>query len=307
MINAIFMGTPDFAVESLKELLADEGINITSVVCQPDKPKGRSGKLAFPATKEFALEKGLKVHQPETLRDGAFSAILDEEKPDIIIVVAYGKILPKYILDYPRMGCINLHGSVLPKYRGSAPIQWSVINGDKTAGVTTMYMSEGLDSGDILEIFETPIGREETAGELFDRLAAEGAKLLRHTVNALAGEGITPVPQDEEKATHAPMLRKEMAEISFAQPAEKIYNLIRGMNPWPVAYTFTDKGIMKVYKATVIEKNTGKQPGERIEEKGKLIIQTADGCISLDEVQLEGKKRMNTADLLRGNDILIKK
>ncbi len=304
-MNAVFMGTPDFAVTSLKELITDENINITSVVCQPDKPKGRGGKMAYPPVKEFAIEEGIEVHQPQTLKDGAFAEVLETEKPDIIIVVAYGKILPKYILDYPRLGCINLHGSVLPKLRGSAPIQWSVINGDKTAGVTTMYMSEGLDCGDILEVYETEIGAEETAGELYDRLAAEGAKLLRHTVNKLDSEGIVPVPQDDAAATYAPMLSREMAKISYNETAETIYNFVRGMNPWPVAYTTTDKGNMKVYKASVIDKNTGKQPGTMIEEKGKLIVQTKEGCISLDEVQLEGKKRMNASDLLRGNGIII--
>ncbi len=302
-MKAVFMGTPDFAVVSLNRLL-EENIEITSVVCQPDKPKGRSGKPAFPPVKEVAVEKGIAVHQPETLKDGSFLQILNEEKPDIIIVVAYGKILPGYILDYPRLGCINLHGSVLPKYRGSAPIQWSVINGDKTAGVTTMYMSQGLDSGDILEVYETEIGREETAGELFDRLAKEGAELLCHTIKQLEEGGITPVPQDEEQATFAPMLKKEMAKITFDKTAEEIYNLVRGMNPWPVAFVVTDKGIMKVYKASVVDIKTDKAPGEIVEAKDRLTVAAKEGCISFDEVQLEGKKRMKAADLLRGREIL---
>lgn len=303
-MNVIFMGTPDFAVVSLERLTEEKNINITSVVCQPDKPKGRGGRLAYPPVKEFASAHGIKVHQPQTLKDGAFAEVLEDEKPELIIVVAYGKLLPKYVLDYPKYGCINLHGSLLPKYRGSAPIQWSVINGDKTAGVCTMYMAEGLDSGDVLEVYETEIGREETAGELYDRLAREGAGLLCHTVQNLGG--ITPVPQDESKVTHAPMLSREIAKISFDVPAEKIYNLVRGLNPWPVAYVETDKGAMKVFASEVISGNTGKKPGERIEEKGKLIIQTADGCISFTQVQLQGKKRMDVSDFLRGNDVVIK-
>ncbi len=299
MFNIMFMGTPDFASVSLE--LLSETFNVSCVVCQPDKPKGRGGKMSMPPVKEEAIKKGISVYQPETLKDGAFAEVLEKEKPDIIAVVAYGKLLPKYVLDYPKYGCINLHGSILPKYRGSAPIQWSVINGDKTAGVTTMFMSEGLDSGDILEVYETPIGETETAGELFDRLAVEGAKLLKHTIENI--ENITPVPQDESLATKAPMLNKEMGKITFAKSAKELYNLIRGLNPWPVAYINTNKGTLKVYESRVLDEKPSESFGMRT-GKG-LEFQTPCGRIEFTSVQLQGKKRMSAEEFLRGNGNIV--
>lgn len=295
MKKIMFMGTPDFAAVSL-ELLC-KTFDVSCVVCQPDKPKGRGGKISMPPVKEAALKKGITVYQPETLKDGKFAEILQKEQPDIIAVVAYGKILPKYVLDYPKYGCVNLHGSILPKYRGSAPIQWSVINGDKTAGVTTMFMSEGLDSGDILEVYETPIGETETAGELFDRLAVEGANLLKHTIENI--ENIKPVPQDETLATKAPMLNKEMGKITFEKSAKELYNLIRGLNPWPVAYINTNKGILKVYESRITDEKVSGTPGERIGKN--LEFQTSCGRIEFISVQLQGKKRMSAEEFLRGN------
>lgn len=295
MKDIMFMGTPDFAAVSLDVL--SETFNISCVVCQPDKPKGRGGKISMPPVKEEAIKKGITVYQPETLKDGAFAEILEKERPELIVVVAYGKLLPKYILDYPKYGCINLHGSILPKYRGSAPIQWSVINGDKTAGVTTMYMSEGLDSGDILEVYETPVGETETAGELFDRLAVEGAKLLKHTIENI--ENITPVPQDETLATKAPMLNKEMGKITFEKSARELYNLIRGLNPWPVAYVNTDKGMLKIYESCVTDENSHGTCGMRIGKN--LEFQTVCGKIEFTSVQLQGKRRMSAEEFLRGN------
>lgn len=295
MKNIMFMGTPDFASVSLGVLC--ETFNVTCVVCQPDKPKGRGGKISMPPVKEEALKRGITVYQHETLKDGKFAEVLEKENPDIIVVVAYGKLLPKYVLDYPKYGCVNLHGSVLPKYRGSAPIQWSVINGDETAGVTTMFMSEGLDSGDILEVYETPIGETETAGELFDRLAIEGAKLLKHTVENI--ENIVPVPQDETLATKAPMLNKEMGKISFEKSAKELYNLIRGLNPWPVAYVNTNKGMLKVYEACVKDEIPSEKFGMRVGKN--LEFQTACGKIEFTSVQLQGKKRMSAEEFLRGN------
>lgn len=299
MFNIMFMGTPDFASVSLE--LLSETFNVSCVVCQPDKPKGRGGKMSMPPVKEEAIKKGISVYQPETLKDGAFAEVLEKEKPDIIAVVAYGKLLPKYVLDYPKYGCINLHGSILPKYRGSAPIQWSVINGDKTAGVTTMFMSEGLDSGDILEVYETPIGETETAGELFDRLAVEGAKLLKHTIENI--ENITPVPQDESLATKAPMLNKEMGKITFAKSAKELYNLIRGLNPWPVAYINTNKGTLKVYESRVLDEKPSESFGMRT-GKG-LEFQTPCGRIEFTSVQLQGKKQMSAEEFLRGNGNIV--
>ena len=303
-MNIMFMGTPDFALISL-EKLAERGYNVTSVVCREDKPKGRGGQMAMPPTKEFAIQKGINVYQPASFKDGAFKEVLEKENPDIIIVVAYGRILPEYVLNYPKYGCINLHGSILPKYRGSAPIQWTVINGDELAGVSTMFMDVGLDTGDIIDIYTTPLGKTETAGELFDRLAVSGAELLCETIEKIKNGTAKRTPQNENEATYAPMLSKEMGKLDFAMPAEKIRNLVRGLSPWPSAYVNTNKGIMKVHTAEVINKNADVPVGTRIQSKDAIILQTADGQISLTEVQLQGKKRMSAADLLRGHDIVI--
>ena len=303
-MNIMFMGTPDFALISL-ETLAERGYNVTSVVCREDKPKGRGGQMAMPPTKEFAIQKGINVYQPASFKDGAFKEVLEKENPDIIIVVAYGRILPEYVLNYPKYGCINLHGSILPKYRGSAPIQWTVINGDELAGVSTMFMDVGLDTGDIIDIYTTPLGKTETAGELFDRLAVSGAELLCETIEKIKNGTAKRTPQNENEATYAPMLSKEMGKLDFAMPAEKIRNLVRGLSPWPSAYVNTNKGIMKVHTAEVINKNADVPVGTRIQSKDAIILQTADGQISLTEVQLQGKKRMSAADLLRGHDIVI--
>ena len=239
-MNIMFMGTPDFALISL-EKLAERGYNVTSVVCREDKPKGRGGQMAMPPTKEFAIQKGINVYQPASFKDGAFKEVLEKENPDIIIVVAYGRILPEYVLNYPKYGCINLHGSILPKYRGSAPIQWTVINGDELAGISTMFMDVGLDTGDIIDIYTTPLGKTETAGELFDRLAVSGAELLCETIEKIKNGTAKRTPQNENEATYAPMLSKEMGKLDFAMPAEKIRNLVRGLSPWPSAYVNTNK------------------------------------------------------------------
>ena len=296
-MNIMFMGTPDFAAESLKKLV--EKFNVTCVVCQPDKPKGRGGNMSMPPVKEEALKIGLNVYQPETLKDGSFQEVLEKEQPDLIAVVAYGKILPKYVLDFPKYGCINLHGSILPKLRGSAPIQWSIINGDEYAGVTTMLMGEGLDSGDMLEIYKTKIGERETAEELFDRLSVSGAELLCSTLEKQFRGELTPVPQNEEEATYAPMLKKDMGKISFDKTARELYNLIRGLNSWPSAYIETNKGILKIHESRIIDEETEKTPGKRID--GTLQFCTKKGIIEFETVQLQGKKRMPAEDFLRGH------
>lgn len=302
-MNIMFMGTPDFASVSLKELI-NCGFNVTCAVCQPDKPVGRKQVLTPPDVKVTALELGIKnIYQPATLKDGSFMDILEKEQPDLIVVVAYGKILPKYVLDFPKYGCINLHGSILPKYRGSAPIQWSVINGDEEAGVTTMYMSEGLDCGDIIDIAKTPVEQNETAGELFDRLAEIGSKLLCDTIIKIENGTASRTPQNNDEATLAPMLSKETGRICFDKTAKELHNLVRGLNPWPLAFVETSKGVLKIYESEVIAKNSGKPVGSVIENSDALCVQTADGIISFTTVQLQGKKAMSARDLLRGNKI----
>lgn len=299
-MRILFMGTPDFAVPCLSRLLAD-GHEIVGVLTQPDKPQGRKMKLTPPPVKALALERGLTVHQPETLKDGAIQGLLDETRPELIVVVAYGKILPAYVLDYPAHGCINVHGSLLPRWRGAAPIQWSVIAGDQYAGVTTMKMARGLDTGDMLLTYKTEIGARETAGELFDRLAEAGAALLSETIEKL--DTITPVPQDESLANYASMLDKELAVIDWSKSARAIDCLIRGLNPWPVALTTLDSARMKVYAAE-IESRSGR-PGEVLEADAKkgLLVACGEGALRLTEIQMVGGKRMNACDYLRGHAI----
>ena len=304
-MNILFMGTPDFALESLKAIY-EKDYNVTGVVTRSDKKQGRDMKVVMPPVKEFALEKGLNVYQPESLKNGELTEVLEKEKPDLIVVVAYGKILPKYVLDYPKFGCINLHASILPKLRGSAPIQWSVIGGDEYAGATTMFMDEGLDTGDIIDVYKTKVGEKETAGELYDRIAKEGANLLTETIKKIFDGSATRQKQDDAQATYAPMLTKEMGKICFDRPAAEIYNQVRGLNPWPVAYMQTNKGTLKVYSAEVLDDAEGKNPGTILENKKEFIIQTGKGRLKILEVQLQGKKRMMAEEFLRGaGDICI--
>lgn len=298
----LFMGTPDFAQVSLKKLI-DEGFNVVGVVTQPDKPKGRGHKMVFPPVKETAIENNLPVFQPEKLKNGELKGVLDELTPEIIIVVAYGKILPDYVLGYPKYGCINVHGSLLPKYRGAAPIQWAVINGEEKTGITTMLMDKGLDTGDMLLSEETKIGEAETSAELFDRLAQMGAELLVKTILEL--EKITPKKQNEDEATYASIIKKEMAEIDWNKPYREVLNLIRGMNSWPMAYTFYNGEAVKIISASPCDESFT-SPGQiKGLDKGKgLKVSCNDGTVYIKEVQFAGKKRMNIEDYLRGNTIV---
>lgn len=299
-MRIVFMGTPDFAVPSLQALL-DAGHEVCAVYTQPDKPQGRKQVLTAPPVKELALQGGIPVYQPVTLKNEDEQAKLRALAPEAIIVVAYGKLLPKAVLDIPPRGCINVHGSLLPRWRGAAPIQWSVIAGDQKAGVTTMQMAEGLDTGDMLLTYETEIGARETAGELFDRLAQAGAALLVETLEKL--DSIAPRPQDDSQSCYAHMLDKAMAVIDWTKSAREIDCLVRGLNPWPVALTTLAGARLKIYAAEPVP-GTGK-PGEVLESDPKkgLTVACGAGALALHEVQLVGGKRMKSADFLRGHAI----
>ena len=301
-MKILFMGTPDFAVPCLDALLK-AGHEVLGIVTQPDKPVGRKKVLTPPVVTAFALEHSLPVYQPETLKNEAFLPVLQDLDPEVIVVVAYGKILPAYILDYPKYGCINVHGSILPRWRGAAPIQWSVIAGDQEAGVTTMQMDRGLDTGDILMVRKTPIGERETAGELFDRLALLGAELLLETLDCAEKGTLQPVPQDDAQSCYASMLDKQMAAIDWSRSIREIDCLVRGLNRWPVALTTLDGAVVKVYAA---EAAAGKgEPGEVLHADTKmgLIVACGDGAICISELQMVGGKRMDAQDYLRGHTI----
>lgn len=295
-MKIVFMGTPEFAKASLQKLLETDH-QIVGVFTQPDKPKGRGYKLVAPPVKELALAHNIPVFQPQKMRDGTALEILQELQPDLIAVVAYGKILPKEILELPRYGCINVHGSLLPKYRGAGPIQWSVINGESVTGVTTMYMGEGLDTGDMILKKETPIGENETYGELHDRLKEIGAQALVETIELIEQGKAPREVQDNSLSSYAPMLDKQIARLDFTKDAQTLHNLIRGLSPWPVAHTTVDGKLLKVHRA-VLASGKG-QPGEVIDSK-KFIVACKEGALELLEVQLEGGKRMKGEDFLRG-------
>ena len=297
-MKILFMGTPDIAAVSLKQLIKD-GFDVVGVVTQPDKPRGRKQILTPPETKLAAQEAGIPVYQPEKLKNGELKEVLEMLSPDLIAVVAYGKILPDYVLDYPKYGCINMHGSLLPKYRGAAPIQWAVINGDRITGVTTMKMDKGVDTGDMLLKKEIEIGKYETSEQLFERMAQLGADVLSETISHI--KEITPVPQDNNAATHAPMITKEMAQIDWNKSAEEISKLICGMNSWPIAYTLYNGQTMKIYSAVVSDEVYTGENGEIKESEGKLVVKCATGGIEIKELQFAGSKRLSAAEYLRGH------
>ena len=299
-MRIVFMGTPDFAVPSLQALI-DAGHDVCAVYTQPDKPQGRKQILTAPPVKTLALEHDIPVFQPNTLKNEDEQARLRELAPEVIIVVAYGKLLPKAVLDIPPHGCINVHGSLLPRWRGAAPIQWAVIAGDEMAGVTTMQMAEGLDTGDMLLTYETKVGEKETAGELFDRLAQSGAELLTQTLVKL--DEIEPRPQDDAQSCYAHMLDKQIAVIDWSKSAHEIDCLIRGLNPWPIALTTLSGERLKVFAA---EKAAGNgEPGTVLEADPKkgLTVACGEGALGLTEIQLVGGKRMKATDFLRGHAI----
>ena len=304
-MKIVFMGTPDFALESLKAIY-EAGHEIIGVVTNPDKPKGRGMKMIASPVKEFALEKNLKIFQPIKIRTNLeFIEEIKKLNPDVICVVAYGKILPKEILEIPKLGCINVHASLLPKYRGAAPIQWAVLNGDKTTGVTTMYMDEGMDTGDIILKEKVEIGEEETTGELWDRLSKIGGNLLVKTLNQLE-KGIAPREKQGEYFTVAPMLNKKMAEIDcIGQSVEEIHILVRGLNTIIGAYTFYNNKKIKFWKVKIVneEEIESATPGNVLLQDSKkgLYIKAKDGILKVLEIQGENAKRMSVHDFLLGN------
>lgn len=300
-MDIIFMGTPDFAVGTLRAL-KEAGHHISLVVTQPDKPKGRGHAMQYPAVKEAAVEYGLPVYQPRRIRDEESIVFLESVKADVIVVVAFGQLIPKRILEMKPYGCINVHGSLLPKYRGAAPIQWAVINGEKESGVTTMQMDEGLDTGAMLLKTVVPLEEKETGGSLFDRLSEAGAALCVETLRRLEAGTIIPEAQGESPTAYASMLTRDMGAIDWTKSAVSVERLIRGLNPWPSAYTkFHDK-TLKIWKGEVLPADASKgRCGEILEvTKDSLIIQTGEGLLAVKELQLEGRKRMETGAFLRG-------
>ena len=296
-MNIVFMGTPDFAVPSLEALAADSRFNVSAVYTQPDKPVGRKHILTPPDVKVCAEKLGLVVRQPETMRSPEVADELRALAPDVIVVIAYGKILPKEILDIPRICCVNIHGSLLPKLRGAAPIQRAVIEGERITGITSMRMDVGLDTGDMIGVLETKILPDETAGELFDRLAQAAPDLLIDTLLSLENGTAEFTKQDDSASTYAKPLLKEEAKIDWLQSAQTIHNKVRGMNPWPVAFTEYKGKKLKVYATKLLDQKG--DPGEVI-SLDPPVIACGEGAVELLSVQLEGKKQMSAADFFRG-------
>ena len=304
MLKILFMGTPDFAESCLKALV-ENGQNVAGVITQPDKQNGRGMKVQFCDVKKYALEKELAVYQPETLKDGAIKGLLEELNPDIIVVVAYGKILPEYVLKFPKYGCINVHGSLLPEYRGASPIQRAVIDGKKITGVTTMYMDKGLDTGDMLLCREYEIGENTNTGEAFDDLAKIGAELLLETLEGLEKGTITPKKQDESKATYAEKIFKDECAVSFDEKAETVHNKIRGLYPFPGAFCYNDGKMLKlcesrVYKSEAPDGKAGEVVG--LSKEG-ILVKCREGAVLLTKLKPEGKGIMNASDLINGRKI----
>ena len=299
-MNVVFMGTPDFAVPSLKAIAKHH--NVLAVFTQPDKPVGRKMVMTPPDVKVCAQELSIPVYQPVKLREGDNHKIIRELNPDVIVVVAYGQILPENILNIPKYGCINVHGSLLPKYRGAAPIQWSVLNGDTVTGVTTMYMEKGLDTGDILLKEEYEIGINETAGEVFDNLAMLGGELIIKTLDYAQKGMLKPVKQDDSLSSYAKMLDKSMCKIDFSKTNKEVHNKVRGLCPWPVASTVFNGKVLKIFETRLAE-GKGK-PGEVI-CTNPLTVACGEGAVVVNSVQLQGKKRMDSNAFLQGHKISI--
>ncbi len=302
-MRIVFMGTPDFSVPCLRALIESKH-EVVGVICQPDKPVGRKQILTPPPVKTEALSHDLRVLQPATLRNGAGRAILEELQPDLVIVVAYGKILPPDFLSYPKYGCVNVHASLLPRYRGASPIHWAILNGDSETGVTTMQMDEGMDTGDILLVKKVPIGPDDTAEELFETLSHVGAAAMLETIEAVEAGALHPVRQDNSKAVNVGLLTKQLGEIDWSKPAQQIHNQIRGLFSWPGAYTYWNGTVLKIHKARLSTQSCSKAPGTVVQTKGGLLVACGDGrCVELLEVQLAGKKRLDAMAFLNGSGL----
>ncbi len=302
-MRIVFMGTPDFSVPVLDALI-EAGHEIAGVVTQPDKPKGRGKAVAMTPVKEKALEHGLSVYQPLKVRTPEFVQVLRELKPDVTVVVAFGQILTKEVLDIPPLGCVNVHASLLPKYRGAAPIQWAVIDGEKETGVTTMMMDEGIDTGDMLEKEIVPIEDEETGDSLHDKLMAAGARLIVSTLKKIQDGTIERTPQTDEETCYARMLKKDMGDVDWSLDAHAIERLVRGLNSWPGTYTKWNGKTVKIWKAKAVDREYEGALGEAVYvDKETILVKTGKGCLSLLELQPEGKKRMAADAFLRGYQV----
>ena len=298
-----FMGTPDFSVDCLKALVESEH-EVVGVFCQPDKPVGRKQELTPPDVKVEALKHNLKIFQPTSLKNGKGVEILEEIKPDLVVVVAYGKILPHDFLVYPKYGCINIHASILPKYRGASPIHFAVLNGDEETGVTAMQMDDGLDTGDILHIRKCPIGINDTTERMYEIMAPLGAETLMETIAKLEKGELNPVKQDESMSSKVGLLTRDMSTIDWNKSAFEIHNKIRGLYSWPGASTVLGGKTLKIHSAVLSDKKANNKIGEVIDSNGRLIVACGDGnCIELKTVQLEGKKRMDVAAFLNGYNV----
>ena len=302
-MKIVFMGTPEFAVPCLQKII-DEGHEVLAVVTQPDKPKGRGKKLAMPPVKELALKYNIDVYQPVKAREDSFVEKLKEINPELIVVVAFGQILPKSILDIPQFGCVNVHASLLPKYRGAAPLNWVIINGEEKTGVTTMYMDVGLDTGDMILKSEIPLDDEITAGELHDKMMVQGAEVLKDTIDLISKGEAPREKQNDEETCYSPIMDKSLGNIDWSKSATDIHNLIRGVNPWPSAYTTYDKQTMKIWKTKVLDKLSEKTPGTILSvDKNGIEVSTGDKVLQISEIQMSGKKRMIVSEYIKGNDI----
>ncbi|MBO3444179.1 methionyl-tRNA formyltransferase [Clostridium sp. CCUG 7971] len=302
-MRILFMGTPDIAVGCLQKII-DEKHEIIGVVTQPDKPVGRGKKLGMPPVKELALKYNIDVYQPVKARDEEFVNVLKELSPDLIVVVAFGQILPKSILDIPKLGCVNVHVSLLPKYRGAAPINWVIINGEEKTGVTTMYMDEGLDTGDMILTSEFDLDDEITAGELHDKMMEIGAKTLKETINLIEKGEAPRIPQNHDEFSYAPIMNKSLGNIDWNKSAREIHNLVRGVNPWPSAYTTYNDATMKVWKTKVLSESSKKAPGTILKvDKEGIRVSSNDNVILIEEMQMPGKKRVLVSEYIKGNSI----